>query len=223
MKLITEMNFETQADVLIEAKGGKKNYFIEGTFMQSNVPNRNKRNYPTKILSEAVKRYNESFVKKNRALGELGHPTGPTVNLERVSHLITSLKENGNDYVGRAKILDTPYGNIVKNMIDGGVQLGVSSRGIGSLNTPNHEGISEVKNDFQLSTVDIVADPSAPNAFVEGIMEGVEWAYENGSFIQEAQENLNKAYASKKEDIKEERIQEAMLLTGMKNFFAKLL
>ena len=179
MKLITEVNEEIQ--YLKEAKddSGKKNYFIEGVFMQGNIKNRNGRMYPTEVLDKEIKRYNEDYIQKNRAYGELGHPQGPTINLERVSHMITRLERDGDNYMGRAKIMtETPYGKIVKSLMDEGAQLGVSSRGMGSLKQGNN-GIAEVQKDFYLATAaDIVADPSAPNAFVEGIMEGAEWIFD---------------------------------------------
>lgn len=177
MKLITEVTEEI--NYLTEAKeDGKKNYFIEGVFMQGAIKNRNGRMYPTEVLDKEVGRYNESYVAKNRAYGELGHPAGPTINLERVSHMITSLQREGNDFMGKAKIMtETPYGAIVKSLMDEGAQLGVSSRGMGSLKE-NRQGIAEVQSDFYLATAaDIVADPSAPNAFVSGIMEGAEWVF----------------------------------------------
>lgn len=182
MKLISEVTFNDIAPVIVEAKdGGKKEHFIEGVFMQGAIQNRNGRMYPMETLQKEVDRYNDQFVSKNRAYGELGHPDGPTINLERVSHMIKSLKTEGNDIVGKAKIMDTPYGKIVKSLIDEGAQLGVSSRGMGSLKQ-NSEGINEVQGDFQLATAgDIVADPSAPNAFVNGVMEGVEWIYDAAS------------------------------------------
>ena len=182
MKLISEVNFDTIQPVITEAKEGKgKDYFIEGIFMQGGIKNRNGRMYPMEKLDKEVSRYNDQFVKTNRAYGELGHPDGPTINLERVSHMIKDLRREGNDYVGKAKIMDTPYGKIVKSLIDEGAQLGVSSRGMGSLQQ-NSDGINEVQGDFQLATAgDIVADPSAPNAFVNGVMEGVEWIYDAAS------------------------------------------
>jgi len=182
MKLISEVTFNDIAPVITESKDGKsKDYFIEGVFMQGAIQNRNGRMYPMETLQKEVDRYNDQFVSKNRAYGELGHPDGPTINLERVSHMIKSLKNEGNDIVGKAKIMDTPYGKIVKSLIDEGAQLGVSSRGMGSLKQ-NSEGINEVQGDFQLATAgDIVADPSAPNAFVNGVMEGVEWIYDAAS------------------------------------------
>ena len=179
MKLISEE--ATNVEFLTEVKkDGGKNYFIEGIFMQANKKNRNGRIYPTEILQKEAKRYTTEFIKKKRAFGELGHPDGPTVNLERVSHMIEELEEVDQNFMGRAKILDTPYGKIVKNLIDEGAQLGVSSRGMGSLK-PAGNGISEVQGDFYLATAaDIVADPSAPDAFVHGIMEGKEWIWDNG-------------------------------------------
>ena len=177
MKLITEMIEDVQY-LIEESEDGKKNHFIQGVFMQAEQKNRNGRVYKKGILENEVKRYNDSFVKKNRALGELNHPQGPTVNLDRVSHMIKDLKFEGNDCVGKAKLLDTPMGNIAKNLVKEGAQLGVSSRGMGSLEEKN--GVNYVKDDFMLSAVDIVADPSAPNAFVNGIMEGKEWIWDNG-------------------------------------------
>mgnify|MGYP003154077699 CR=1 FL=1 len=177
MKLITE-TIEDVEFITETAEDGKKTYAIEGIFMQAEQKNRNGRIYPSQVLENEVNRYTDKFVNKNRAVGELGHPDGPTVNLERVSHMITGLKKDGNNYVGKAKILETPYGKIVQNLISGGMQLGVSSRGMGSLEERN--GVKMVKEDFMLAAVDIVADPSAPNAFVNGIMEGREWVWENG-------------------------------------------
>ena len=179
MKLISEeaidVNFVTEED-----ENKKKSYFIEGIFMQSEMKNRNGRVYPKVILQKEVKRYTDKFINTKRAFGELGHPDGPTVNLERVSHMITELVEDGANFVGRAKIMDTPYGKIVKNLIDEGAKLGVSSRGMGSLK-PVQDGLQEVQSDFYLATAaDIVADPSAPDAFVSGIMEGKEWVWDNG-------------------------------------------
>ena len=178
MKLIRE-EIET-CKVLVEEKEGKKSMFIEGTFLQGNLKNRNGRFYPTEVLAKEVDRYNENFVSKGRALGELGHPEGPTVNLDRVSHKITDLHAEGNNFIGKAKLLDTPMGVIAKSLLDEGVQLGVSSRGMGSLRDTN-EGYKVVGEDFMLATAaDIVADPSAPDAFVNGIMEGVDWVWESG-------------------------------------------
>ena len=177
MKLITETI--ENIEVLTEERNGKKDYKIKGIFMQADIKNRNGRIYPVGTLAKEVKRYNEQFINKKRAFGELGHRDGPTVNLERVSHMITSLKPEGKNFIGEAKIMDTPYGKIVKNLIDEGAQLGVSSRGMGSLQSGSQGNV--VGKDFYLATAaDIVADPSAPDAFVEGIMEGKEWVWDNG-------------------------------------------
>jgi hypothetical protein len=177
MKLITEITEEVKL-LSEEKENGKKNYFIEGVFMQGNIKNRNGRIYPTEVLDKEIARYNKEYVEKNRAYGELGHPQGPTINLERVSHLITNLERDGDNYKGRAKIMsETPYGAIVKSLMDEGATLGVSSRGMGSLKQGKN-GVAQVQDDFYLATAaDIVADPSAPNAFVEGIMEGAEWVF----------------------------------------------
>jgi hypothetical protein len=178
MKLITE-EIE-KVELIVEEKNGKKHMFIEGIFLQANKPNRNKRLYEMNILEKEVKRYNENFVQKGRALGELGHPDGPTVNLDRVSHKITTLERKGDNFVGKAKILETPMGKIASNLLSEGVSLGVSSRGVGSLR-PTSEGYSVVGEDFMLATAaDIVADPSAPDAFVQGVMEGKEWVWDGG-------------------------------------------
>ena len=177
MKLISEE--VTNAEYLVEEKNGKKEYKIRGVFLQSNVKNRNGRVYPREILVREVNRYTKEFINKNRAFGELGHPDGPTVNLERVCHMVKSLTPDGDNFIGEAKIMDTPYGKIVKGLIDEGAQLGVSSRGMGSVVERN--GVNYVKDDFYLATAaDIVADPSAPDAFVEGIMESRNWVWENG-------------------------------------------
>ena len=178
MKLIREEINE--AEYIIEEDNGKKSHKIKGIFMQANIKNRNGRVYPQEVLEKEVGRYNKEFVQRKRAFGELGHPDGPTVNLERVSHLITKLEsDNKGNYIGEAKITDTPYGKIVKSLIDEGAQLGVSSRGMGSLE--NKGGTNYVKSDFYLATAaDIVADPSAPSAFVQGVMEGKEWVWDNG-------------------------------------------
>ena len=179
MKLITE-NIEDVEYITEETKDGKKVYSIRGIFMQADVKNRNGRVYPKDILTKEVFRYNKDFINNKRAFGELGHPEGPVVNLERVSHMINKLYPDGDNFIGEAKILDTPYGKIVKNLIDEGAKLGVSSRGMGTL--VNKDGANHVKDDFYLATAaDIVADPSAPNAFVEGIMEGKEWVWNNGN------------------------------------------
>jgi hypothetical protein len=178
MKLIAEYN-DHNIEVITEAKeSGGKNYFIEGVFMQAEQKNRNGRIYPKAIMEKAVDKYVKEQVNSKRAVGELNHPEGPTVNLDKVSHLIEALDWQNNDVVGKARILDTPNGQIVKGLLDGGVQLGVSTRGMGSLEQKN--GVMVVKDDFILNTVDIVQDPSAPTAFVNGIMEGVEWIWNNG-------------------------------------------
>lgn len=178
MKLITEAI--EKAEYIVEEKNGKKDYKIRGIFLQSEIKNRNGRVYPKETLAKEVSRYNREFVEQKRAFGELGHPDGPTVNLERVSHMITNLYPDGNNFIGEAKIMDTPYGKIVKNLIDEGAKLGVSSRGMGSLQR-GRGGEAMVGKDFYLATAaDIVADPSAPDAFVEGIMEGKEWVWNNG-------------------------------------------
>ena len=216
MKLISEE--ATNVEFLTEAKkDGGKNYFIEGIFMQANKKNRNGRIYPTEVLQKEAKRYTEEFIVKKRAFGELGHPDGPTVNLERVSHMIEELEEVDQNFMGRAKILDTPYGKIVKSLIDEGAQLGVSSRGMGSLKS-GKDGISEVQGDFYLATAaDIVADPSAPDAFVAGIMEGKEWIWDNGLLketqIQEYKDKIDNS--SRKE-------RESVLVEAFKDFIVKL-
>ena len=177
MRLIAEEI--TNVDFICEDKEGKKNYFIEGVFLQAELKNRNNRMYPLKTLSKEVAKYDENYIQKGRALGELGHPDGPSINLDRVSHKILSLKEDGNNFIGRAKLLDTPMGGIAKNLLDEGVKLGVSSRGMGSIR--KEENCNVVMDDFMLATAaDIVADPSAPDAFVNGIMEGKEWVWDNG-------------------------------------------
>jgi hypothetical protein len=175
MKLITEHTNEIE--YITEGKG--KEQYIKGIFMQADIKNQNGRVYPKEVLQKEVKNFNDKFVKEGRALGELGHPAGPVINLDRVSHVIKDLTQEGSNFIGKAKVMDTPNGRIVKNFISEGVKLGVSSRGMGSVKT-NKEGVNEVQKDFVLSTVDIVADPSAPDAFVNGIMEGKEWIWENG-------------------------------------------
>ena len=182
MKLIKEINEEVQyiAEDILDEEGNKtgKNYFIEGIIMQGDIKNRNGRVYPSEVLMKEMNRYNENYVAKKRAYGELGHPEGPTINLDRVSHMFTELRQDGANVVGKAKVMDTPMGKIVKNLIDEGANLGISSRGMGSLRK-NKNGIMEVQGDFMLATAgDIVADPSAPDAFVQGIMEGVDWVYD---------------------------------------------
>ena len=178
MKLIRE-EIEN-VEVIVEERNGKKSLYIEGVFLQGDIKNRNGRMYPSNTLGREVARYNEAFVSKGRALGELGHPDGPTVNLDRVSHKIMSLRQEGSNFIGRAKVLNTPMGNIAKNLLDEGVKLGVSSRGVGSVSM-NNEGVNVVGEDFMLATAaDIVADPSAPDAFVDGIMEGKDWIWDGG-------------------------------------------
>ena len=178
MKLIRE-EIEN-VEVIVEERNGKKSLYIEGVFLQGDIKNRNGRMYPSNTLGREVARYNEAFVSKGRALGELGHPDGPTVNLDRVSHKIMSLRQEGSNFIGRAKVLNTPMGNIAKNLLDEGVKLGVSSRGVGSVSM-NNEGVNVVGEDFMLATAaDIVADPSAPDAFVSGIMEGKDWVWDGG-------------------------------------------
>lgn len=180
MKLMAELT-ESVEFIVEKNEAGGKNYFIKGPFLQSEIANKNKRMYPKSVLANEVKRYNEEYVTKKRAFGELGHPDGPTINLDRVSHMIVGLEESGNDFIGKAKIMDTPMGNIVKTLIDEGANLGVSSRGMGSLKE-GKGGIAIVQDDYHLSTAaDIVADPSAPNAFVQGIMEGVEYWFDMGT------------------------------------------
>ena len=196
MKLIRE---EVEAvQVLVEQSGGKKTFHITGPFLQGDVKNRNGRIYESSILAKEVGRYNEQYITKNRAMGELGHPDGPTVNLDRVSHKITSLKQEGSNFIGKAKILETPMGRIAGALLNDGVTLGVSSRGMGSL--VQRDGANYVGEDFMLATAaDIVADPSAPDAFVQGIMEGKEWVWDNGLLreqdVARVQETINKAPA----------------------------
>jgi len=182
MKLITEMTEDITYLVEEDKNTGKQNHFIQGVFMQAEQKNRNGRIYPLGIMTNEVTRYNKDLVGRNRALGELNHPQGPTVNLDRVSHMVKDLHLEGNDVVGKAKLLDTPMGNIAKNLVKEGAQLGVSSRGMGSLEERN--GANYVKDDFMLSAIDIVADPSAPGAFVNGIMEGREWIWDNGIIVE---------------------------------------
>ena len=178
MKLIRE-EIE-QVEIIVEQRNGKKHLYIEGVFLQGNIANRNRRMYSCNVLEREVSRYNENFIKKGRALGELGHPDGPTINLDSVSHKIVSLQREGNNFIGKAKILSTPMGKIAEALLNDGVKLGVSSRGVGTL-TPTKEGYNMVNDDFSLATAaDIVADPSAPDAFVNGIMEGKEWVWDGG-------------------------------------------
>ena len=216
MKLITEV-FE-QNKIIVEDKLGKgKQYFIEGIFLQSELKNRNGRVYPESVMDKEVQRYTEEYINKNRAYGELGHPDTPSINLDRVSHMITSLKKDGTNYIGRAKILDTPMGKIAKGLLDGGANLGVSSRALGSLKT-NRDGVQVVQDDFMLSTAaDIVADPSAPNAFVQGIMEGREWVFVDGKYverhIEEAKKVIQKTSSSQLNE---------MSIKAFQDFLAKI-
>lgn len=216
MKLITE-RIEAVQYITEAAENGKKSLFVTGPFLVYDKPNKNNRLYTKDVLSKEVGRYNEEFVKTNRALGELGHPDTPSINLERVSHKIVSLEDNGEAFIGKAMILETPYGQIVKNFIDSGVNLGVSSRGMGSL-TQTKEGYNLVQDDFRLATAaDIVADPSAPGAFVNGIMENKEWLFVNGRFIEADIESAKKQIrqASRKD-------MEQVALTLFENFIRKL-
>ncbi len=214
MKLIRELTESVQ--YLTEEKDGKKTLFIEGPFLVAEAVNKNKRMYKEETMRNEVNRYNEEYIQKNRAFGELGHPDTPSINLDRVSHLIVGLRQEGNAWIGKAKILETPMGNIARNLIEGGAQLGVSSRGMGSLKMEN--GINVVQGDFHLATAaDIVADPSAPGAFVQGIMEGKEWVYVNGIWteqhIEASQKLIQKA---SRKDI------EKVSLQIFENFIKKL-
>jgi hypothetical protein len=202
MKLISEI----VENVQVITEGTNKDLYIEGVFLQSELANRNNRIYPKSVMEKEVARYMKEYVESKRAFGELGHPEGPTINLDRVSHIITSLKEDGNNYVGRAKILNTPMGNIVKGLIEGGAQLGVSSRGMGTLK--ERDGVNEVQEDFYLATAaDIVADPSAPDAFVQGIMENKEWMFVNGSWTyQNIDETKKLIEATKKKQLEEVKL-----------------
>lgn len=196
MKLITELTEEVKY-VTESTEGGKKNLYIEGIFLQCEIANRNKRMYREATMQREVNRYMREFVEKGRAFGELGHPDGPSINLDRVSHIITSLRQEGKNFIGKAKITETPMGNIARGLIESGAQLGVSSRGMGSISAGNN-GIMEVQDDFYLATAaDIVADPSAPDAFVQGIMEGVEWVWDNGIIkaqrVEEMRESVKRA------------------------------
>ena len=214
MKLISEEI--NNAEYLIEETNGKKDYKIKGIFLQSEIKNRNGRVYPKDVLMKEVKRYNQEFVNKKRAFGELGHPDGPTVNLERVSHMITKLYPDGNNFIGEAKIMNTPYGKIVKCLIDEGAQLGVSSRGMGSL--VQRGGMNVVSDDFYIATAaDIVADPSAPDAFVEGIMEGKEWVWDNGVLTEKDVSAWKmEIYKTRKRELEEKKV------NIFKNFLQKL-
>ena len=212
VKLFTEAVDEVQ--YITEAKeNGGKNYKIKGIFLQADIKNRNGRVYPMEVLEKEVGRYNKKFIKEKRAYGELGHPDGPTVNLERVSHMVTELYPDGKNFIGEAKIMETPMGKIVKNIMDEGGKLGVSSRGMGSLNQKN--GVNYVRDDFYLATAaDIVADPSAPNAFVEGIMEGKEWVWNNGALVEAELVELRRKFDVKKRqrDAKVEALEFAKFL-----------
>ena len=209
MKLISEQ-WSDDVNYLVEEdpKTGKKHAYIEGVMLQTEVKNKNGRIYPKEVMQKEVKRYTKEYIDNNRAYGELGHPEGPTINLERTSHLITDLREDGNNFVGKAKILSTPMGNIVKNLLDDGARLGVSSRGMGSLKASNAKGgVQMVQSDFQLATAaDIVADPSAPDAFVDGVMEGVEWIWDNGVIkaqkIEEYKHSIARARTQKLQEVK---------------------
>lgn len=206
MKLIKEHTETVNYLIEEDKETGKKNYNIEGVFLQADIKNRNGRIYPVEILDKEVKRYVKENVKKNRAYGELGHPDSPTINLDRVSHMIKDLKLEDKNFIGKAKIMDTPYGKIVKSLIDEGASLGVSSRGMGSLKTTK-DGTSEVQKDFMLATAaDIVADPSAPDAFVRGVMEGKEWMFVDGKFVEQdidaVKSSITKATRSQLEEAK---------------------
>jgi hypothetical protein len=215
MKLIKEV-FDT-TNLIVEDKKGKKEYFIEGVFLQSELQNRNGRMYPESVMDNEVARYMKEQVKNNRAYGELGHPDTPSINLDRVSHMIVDLRKEGTNYIGRAKIMETPMGNIARGLLDGGANLGVSSRALGSLKM-NNEGVNVVQSDFMLSTAaDIVADPSAPDAYVRGIMESKEWTFVDGKFvekdIEEAQKFIRKASSK--------QLQEAKIL-AFQSFLSKI-
>lgn len=216
MKLIKEVTEEIRYISELNEETGKKSHFIEGVFLQSNLKNRNGRMYPKDVMQKEVARYTAEAIDKKRAYGELGHPEGPTVNLDRVSHMIVGLKEDGDNYIGRAKILDTPMGRIVKELIDEGASLGVSSRGLGSLK--ERDGVNEVQEDFMLATAaDIVADPSAPDAYVQGIMENKEWTIVNGIWQEkELEEAKNLIHAASSEEL------EAAKLQVFENFLTKL-
>ena len=217
MKLICEVNEDLK--IITESnEAGEKQFFLEGILMQGNLKNKNGRMYPTDTLSNEVKRYNREFVEQNRAYGELGHPQGPTINLERVSHMIKSLRQEGNNFIGRVKIMDTPYGNIVKNLMKEGAKLGFSSRGMGSLVKKGE--LMEVQKDFYLATAaDIVADPSAPQALANGIMEGKEWIWDNGILVEkevaQIKSEINEGFATKED-------REELFLKAFNKFLNKL-
>jgi hypothetical protein len=218
MKLICEVNENLQ--IITESnEAGEKQYFLEGILMQGNIGNKNGRVYPTDTLANEVARYNREFVEQNRAYGELGHPQGPTINLERVSHMIKSLRQEGDNFVGRVKIMDTPYGNIVKNLMKEGAKLGFSSRGMGSL-MKRKDGLMEVQKDFYLATAaDIVADPSAPQALANGIMEGKEWVWDNGILVEKdvarIKSEINEGFRTREQ-------REEILLNAFNKFLKKL-
>jgi hypothetical protein len=218
MKLICEVNENLQ--IITEAnEAGEKQYFLEGILMQGNIGNKNGRVYPTDTLANEVARYNREFVEQNRAYGELGHPQGPTINLERVSHMIKNLRQEGDNFIGKVKIMDTPYGNIVKNLMKEGAKLGFSSRGMGSL-TKRRDGLMEVQKDFYLATAaDIVADPSAPHALANGIMEGKEWVWDNGILIEkdvaQIKSDINEGYRTNQN-------REAVLLNAFNKFLKNI-
>lgn len=219
MKLICEVLEEVQL-VTEEKEDGKKDFYIEGVFMQADLKNRNGRMYPMPVMEKEVNRYVKEYVNTKRAFGELGHPEGPQINLDRISHMITDLRKEGSNIVGRAKILETPMGNIARNIIQGGGSLGVSSRGMGSLKDRN--GIMEVQDDFTLATAaDIVADPSAPGAFVNGIMEGVEWVWDNG-LLKQQQIELYKEEIEKAAAKPNKRVLEEAMLRTWSDFLSKL-
>lgn len=219
MKLIRELFEEVKVEILEQTdKPGKKNYFIEGIFLQSELGNRNGRVYPHAVLKREVDRYVQESVSKNRALGELNHPDSPTINLDRVSHMITSIKEDGTNFIGRAKVLDTPTGKIVKAFIDEGVQLGVSSRGMGSLKELD-TNLQEVQDDYYLSTVDVVADPSAPDAFVKGVLEGKEWVWDNGKLVES---QLIQIKRQLKKPMVKRSVREREALAALDKFFKSL-
>jgi hypothetical protein len=217
MKLICEVNENIQ--IITEAnEAGEKQYFLEGILMQGNLKNKNGRMYPTETLANEVARYNREFVEQNRAYGELGHPQGPTINLERVSHMIKSLRQEGDNFIGRVKIMDTPYGNIVKNLMKEGAKLGFSSRGMGSL--VKRGELMEVQKDFHLATAaDIVADPSAPQALANGIMEGKEWVWDNGILVEKdvarIKNDINEGYSTREE-------RETVLLNAFNKFLKNI-
>ena len=220
MKLITEYRESDLGYTITEGKNGKKEVYIEGIFMQAEGKNKNGRVYTREVLTQAVDRYNNEQVKTGRAVGELNHPDGPSINLDKVSHRITELKWDGNNVVGKALILDTPMGQIVKGLVEGGVQLGVSSRGMGSLETKN--GVNYVKDDFHLATVDIVQDPSAPNAFVNGIMEGVDWKMDNSGHYT-VSEQIEESETEMKESATEEVVDNtAAQMENFEHFLSKL-